>query len=291
MSSSNRKSQFIALLYLVPGFTVYSLFTLWPIAMSIKLSMFSWNGLAEKQFVGFDNFIAIFGTQTFLRSFSVALILVPFYAIIPVALALFIVHSYRRTRSPLMPTYRVLVFLPQAMPTVAIVVPWLWIYSLNGPINGVLSVVGMRGIRRAWIGEFGTALPAIGVIASWMTLGFALVVMMSGINRIAVEYYEGVRVDGGNRLHELIHVTIPGLRQELAVLISINTVSALRSFDLVYMTTRGGPGTATLVPGIVIYRLAFQRGEFGTAAAMATLFSLFATVTAIVIWRAWSRGL
>jgi raffinose/stachyose/melibiose transport system permease protein len=109
------------------------------------------------------------------------------------------------------------------------------------------------------------------------------VLFLAGVQKIDPQLYDAARVDGANAWQEFRYVTLPGLRGEIAVALTLTIVAALRSFDLVYVLTRGGPGTATSVPGLEIFERAFTRGQVGSAASLAVVLTiLIFAVTAVI---------
>ena len=136
---------------------------------------------------------------------------------------------------------------------VVVGVLWRWMFNpVSGPINQVLSLVGLDSWRQAWLGSFEFALPAVGSIGSWVQYGFCMVLFLAGIQRIPTEQYEAAELDGANALNRFIYITVPGLRAEIGVAMITTMISALRVFDLIYATTKGGPGETTLVTGFLI---------------------------------------
>ena len=166
---------------------------------------------------------------------------------------------------------------------------WNWIYATDGPFNQALRAVGLGDLARPWLGDFTWALPAIGFIGAWMLMGLCMVLFVAGIQQIPSSLYDAVRVDGGGRIRELITVTIPGLRYEFGVVLTLTIVTALKTFDLVFVLTRGGPGTETTVPGLLLYNRAFVDGRVGQACAIAVVLAILVFVVTVVIDRVASR--
>jgi ABC-type sugar transport system permease subunit len=178
-----------------------------------------------------------------------------------------------------------ILFLPQIVAPVVVGVSWRWIFDENGPVNAVLRAVGLGSLARGWLGDFGWALPAVGLIGTWSMLGLCMLLFMSGIQKIPPSLYDAARTDGAGPLRELVLVTIPGLRNELAVAATLTVIVALRVFDIVFVTTQGGPGTSTLTPSFLIYQRAFMTGQVGMAAAIATVLMLIVFAVAFTISR------
>ena len=137
------------------------------------------------------------------------------------------------------PLFRVGLFLPYIMPGVLIGVVWRWLLNpVFGPVNAAL---GHRREPATWLGDFRLALPTVGLIGAWAAYGFCYVVFLAGMQKIPRELYEAARLDGANGLEEFRTVTLPGLRREMAVVLSVNLINALRVFDVIAATTGGGP--------------------------------------------------
>ena len=110
--------------------------------------------------------------------------------------------------------------------------------------------VGLGSLAQSWLGDFDVALPAVGLVGTWVCYGLAMVLLTAGVQKIPPSLYDAARVDGAGIVREFFAVTLPALRGEIAVALTLTTIYALRNFDLVYITTKGGPGDATSVPGV-----------------------------------------
>ncbi|GAB3883294.1 hypothetical protein GCM10027612_15170 [Microbispora bryophytorum subsp. camponoti] len=176
-----------------------------------------------------------------------------------------------------------MLFLPQVIPLVAAGIAWSWLLSSTGLVNQLLGYVGLDGVARAWLGDFSTALPAVGVIGAWVLLGLCTILLLSGMSKIDPALYEAARMDGANSLREFISITVPSLRQEIGVCVTLTVIAALASFDIVYVSTQGGPGNATMVPGLEIYYLAFSERQVGMASALAVVLMLLVILVALPI--------
>ena len=137
---------------------------------------------------------------------------------------------------------------------------WRWIYAPDGPLNRAFDAVGLDGFSRAWLGDFTFALPALGLVGTWVTFGLVFVLFIAGGPEISTEQYEAARIDGAGVVREFFAVTLPSLRREITVALVLTITAALRNFDVVFVTTRGGPGTNTEVPSMFIFRSVFQTG-------------------------------
>jgi len=169
-------------------------------------------------------------------------------------------------------------------------IAWSWLLSSTGVANQFLSAVGLGGITRAWLGDFSTALPAVGLIGAWVLLGLCTVLLLSGMTKIDPSLYEAARIDGAGLWREFTAVTLPSIRQEIAVCVTVTVIAALASFDIVYISTQGGPGDATMVPGLEIYELAFSHRQVGLASALAVVLIVVVLACVLPIQRLARKG-
>ena len=280
-----REPRLVGLVYISPAMSLYALFVIVPFLLALYLSLFNWDGVTSLTFAGFTNYEAIWKEPELLAAFAHAAILIIFFAFLPIAIALLLTAVM--TRAPIrgLTSYRAVLFLPQVMAPVAIAVVWEWVLGPNGPVNGFLRDIGAGALAQPWLGSFAWALPAVGVIGSWIGYGFAMVLFMSGVEKIPTSLYDAARVDGAGPLREFFTVTLPGLRNEVTVMSVLAVTGALTSFDIIYVLTGGGPGTQTVVPAYQLYTLAFSDFRVGTAAAMGVVLGTIVFILAVVILR------
>jgi raffinose/stachyose/melibiose transport system permease protein len=276
----------IGYLFILPALAVYAAFVLWPFGRAVWLSLHQWDGLLPKTWVGLDNYREIVESGPLRSAFAHSLVLIVFYSVIPVTLGLVLAAALSRARIRGQAAFRTILFLPVVMPMVVVAVIWRMIYApQDGSLNELLRAVGLDSLTRPWLGDFGLALPAVGIIGTWVMMGLALVLFMAGVQRIPQSLYDAARVDGAGPLREFFAVTLPNLRGEIAVALTLTTIAALRNFDLVYLTTQGGPGDSTSVPAFQVYNRAFQLGQIGSAAAIGISLALVIFVITFLITR------
>jgi raffinose/stachyose/melibiose transport system permease protein len=274
----------IAYLYLAPALLMVVVFVLLPVLHTVYLSLVRWDGVTAATWVGLGNYADILTDPQLRALFLHSLELVFFFAVLPISLGLLITALLSRRAVRGMTFYRSILFLPQVVSMVVIAVAWQWIFAQHGVANQLLGVVGLdRGI--AWLGDFTWALPAIGIVGAWLSTGLCMVLFLSGVQKIDTSLYEAARLDGANAWQEFRHITLPGLRAEISVALTLTVVGALKSFDVVYLLTKGGPGTSTAVPGYEIFARAFGRGQAGSAASLAVVLTIIILVVSIAISR------
>ena len=282
---TGRRNRYLPYLYLLPAFVFFAPFVFVPFLHTLGLSFYEWDGLTKPVLAGLGNYREALGSELVRSAFGHALVLVFFFGVLPVLLALPIAVASARTRIPGGTALRALIFLPQAIATVVIGVSWGWILALDGPLNAGLQALGLEGAVVDWLGSFDWALPSLGIVGTWTLLGLCVALFFAGLQQIPGSLYDAAAVDGAGRWREFFAVTLPGLTGPIAVALTVTVVSALRTFDLVFVTTRGGPGTETVVPGLLIYRRAFEDGRLGSAAAIAVMLSLVVFAATFLINR------
>jgi raffinose/stachyose/melibiose transport system permease protein len=268
-------------LYVLPAAAVFAIFVLYPLLQGVWLSLWEWNGLTPASWAGLDNYAEIVQDPSLRSAFVHSAFLTLFYTVAPIFIGLFLAVMLMHPRVRAVSFVRAILFLPQILPVVAIGIVWRWIFSPDGALNTALTGLGAGALARGWLGDYTWALPSIGLVATWIVTGFCMVLFLVGIQHIPTELYDAARVDGARGRDEFRHVTLPGLRNELAVAVIVTTISAFRSFDLIYVLTQGGPGDSSAVPSWQVYRRAFFYGEIGSAAALGV--TLAAVIFLIVI--------
>ncbi len=279
-STLSKQIQWKAYLYILPAFAVLALFLMVPFAQSIYLSFFNWNGITAATWAGVDNYANIVTDQVIRASFGHAGLLIVFYAVIPITVGLLLTAIMgRATRLRGGGFFRTVLFLPQVIASVVVATTWVAIYAPDGLANQIV------GGHKAWLGDFSTALPAVGLIGSWVQIGLCLVLFVSGVGQIPAELYEAARIDGAGLVREFFTVTLPGLLGQISVALTLTVIAALKTFDLVYVTTHGGPGNATSVPSFQAYNLAFNVGRVGSASAIGVVLALLIAIVTAAITR------
>jgi raffinose/stachyose/melibiose transport system permease protein len=249
------------------------------------LSFYQWDGITPATWNGWENYATVLNDPYVRGAFLHSFVLVVFYSLFPVAIGLVLASALVRVVRHGSAVFRTILFLPQTIALVVVAIAWRWIYAPEGAINEVLRLAGLGDLARAWLGDFTFALPALGVVGTWVMYGFPMLIFIAGMQRIPQSLYDAARIDGCGPVREFFHVTLPSLRHEIALALTLTFIAAFRVFDLVYISTRGGPGSETNVPALEIYGHAFERYEVGQAAAIGVLLTLTVLVAALVISR------
>jgi raffinose/stachyose/melibiose transport system permease protein len=269
-------------MWVLPALAVYGGFVLYPLVETVEYSFYNWDGIGVATPAGLGNYQRVFTESALYTSIVNSFVLIVFFTVIPVILGLISAVLMREIRGRGTGTLiRTLLFLPEVIPLAGAAIAWTWMYSPDGVVNQVLHAVGLGSLQQAWLGDFSTALPSVGIIGTWVVTGFCTVLLLVGIAKIDQSLFEAARLDGAGRWQEFRAITLPGLRRELVVCVTVTIIAALASFDVVYISTQGGPGYNTMVPGLEIYQLTFIKQQVGQASALAVV--LVALVLVIIV--------
>ncbi|GAB2618961.1 carbohydrate ABC transporter permease [Pseudactinotalea suaedae] len=271
--------------YLGPALLLFGGFLLYPLARSVQYSLYSWDGLGASTFVGLDNYVALVQEEQLRDAFGHALVLIGFFAVLPLAIGLLLAAVLNRGRVRGLGLFRTVVFLPQVIAMVVVAVAWRQIYAPEGTLNTVLRAVGLEQLTRSWLGDYTWTLPAVGMVGTWVQTGLVTVLLLAGMARLPREQYEAARLDGAGAVREFFSLTLPSIRAEIAVALTLTIVAALKTFDLVYVTTGGGPGTSTTVPAYEVFQRAFREGAVGSATAIAVTLTVLIFAINLVVNR------
>ncbi|WP_226345920.1 carbohydrate ABC transporter permease [Agilicoccus flavus] len=280
----------IAWVYVAPALLVYGAFLLYPLVRSVQISFYDWDGLTLGTWVGFDNYVEVLRDEGLRAAFGHALVLMLFFAVIPLVVGLMLAAILDRAKVHGLGFFRTVVFLPQVVAMVVVAVAWRRIYAPDGTLNSFLQAVGLDGLTRAWLGDYALALPAVGFVGTWFETGLVTVLMLAGMGQIDRGLYEAARLDGAGPVREFFSITLPAVRGEISVALTLTVIAALKTFDLVYVTTKGGPGNQTSVPSYEVYHRAFELGQVGLASAIGVSLTIVIFAISFLITRIVERG-
>jgi multiple sugar transport system permease protein len=269
--SRKHREWLAAALFLLPDALGLLVFLGVPMILSLSLGFFEVSGFGDYRFIGLDNYQRMFNDSLFLKSLRVTLlyvvILVPALYIAGLGLALLMKQPL-----PFIGLLRAMFFLPYVISLV--VIGLLWDYMLVdrvGIVNKLLSRLGIGG--QSWLGSPDLALGTLLFVTVWFLMGYYMIIFLAGLQEIPREYYEAARIDGAPPWRTFLDITLPLLKPTSFFVLLISTVSAFagaQGFDLVYIMTKGGPANSTSLVIYYIYQQAFQFGQYGYAAAMAS---------------------
>ncbi|WP_370677867.1 carbohydrate ABC transporter permease [Pleomorphomonas sp. PLEO] len=168
--------------------------------------------------------------------------------------------------------YRTIIFMPVVISSIAVAFVWMLILDPNvGPLNAIVKTLGLTPPRLGWLGDPSISLWMLLLIAAWQNVGFQMMLILAGLQAIPKENYEAASLDGARGLTAFWYITLPGIRNVLVLATLITVIGGFKVFDLVFVTTGGGPANATQVLGTYTYTQAFAFGNMGYANAMAVV--------------------
>jgi raffinose/stachyose/melibiose transport system permease protein len=243
----------VALTFLAPAVVLYGLFVLYPIVQSARYSLYDWNGLGPlDDFVGLDNFRRAFDDRFFREALrhNLIIIVLSLALQIPAALALaMLLNSRIKGRA----TLRMLFFAPYVLSEVVTGVVWRQILRPGGMLDQGLDAVGAGGLSREWLADPNVVLYSMFFVISWKYFGFHMILLLAGLQQIPDSLREAAAVDGAGPWTTFRYITLPLLGPTIRVSVFLSVIGALQLFDLVWVTTRGGPIGASSTMATFLY--------------------------------------
>ncbi|MER8601020.1 sugar ABC transporter permease [Mesorhizobium sp. M1339] len=272
------------MLYLIVPAIAYIALVIVPIVMTARLSLYKTNGFTTPEWVGFDNYTRMVGDRAVRKALVNTLIWTAVTMTVPVAIGLVyaaVLNSpVLRGRAIL----RALIFLPSTMSLVTLGIMFSLVYNSSfGALNGALNKIGLGFLIQDWLGDPNLVLYSLVAVFAWQFSGLSMALFNAGIQQIPEELYEAAQLDGANNLQRFFYVTLPGVRQVLIVVIALTGILSLRSFDLVYVLTKGGPDNASALLGFLMYVQTFVNRNQGYGAAIA-VFILFLSLAFAIVY-------
>lgn len=257
------------LLFVCPAFAVYGLFVLWPFFNTIYYSLTDWDGAQPaKNFVGLANYREMWGDSLMWLSLRHNLIWIALGTLTPVVIGLVLANLVWSGVIGRI-VFRTIFFMPVVLSAVVVGIIWHWIYHpLFGPINVLLRGIGLEQVARGWLGDYHTALYALLLAALWAYFGFCFVILLAALQGVDMNLHDAAMIDGAGSFKRFLHVTIPQLAPVLTMLTAFTLIGGFNVFDIIFITTKGGPANATDVLATYTYRQAFTLNEVGYGAAL-----------------------
>jgi raffinose/stachyose/melibiose transport system permease protein len=258
-------------IFVLPAFLVFAGIVLVPIFVSAYYSTLQWDGIGKGVYIGIKNYVAMFNnlnSDSFPKSIANALILAGLSVFIQLPLALmFALLLDQGVKGESF--YRTVYFIPVIISTVAIGQLWLKIYHPTfGLLNYILTSVGLQSLTREWLGRMDTALMAVFVPVVWQYIGYHMLLLYAAAKTIPRDLYEAARIDGASGLGTALRITIPLISPMIKVCVTFAVIGSLRSFDLVYVLTNGGPIHATELPTTIMFNSIFRKYLYGYGSAI-----------------------
>jgi len=247
--------------FLLPALTIYTAFTAYPVLRTI------WNSFhrvlpRKEEFVGLANYAALAKDDLFWRAVGNTFIWACASPLAEVGIALFLALALY-ARVPGMRFFRIAWFTPVLMSYVVVGIIWVWIYNYDwGAANAILRTLGLERWAAAWIGDPKLALPSLIFITTWMWSGFNMVVLLAALHSLPSEVIEAAELDNCGWGAKLWHIIIPLIKPTLLNLLVLSFIGKMKIFDLVWITTKGGPLWSTETVSTYLYKRAFEWSTF-----------------------------
>ena len=254
-------------LMLVPSFGLLMLFTYYPAAVAMVESFFDWKPGVRNDFVGLYNYRRVLTDPVFWFSWRNVLIIAFWRFTVPFAIPILVAEAIFNLKSKGAKNfYRMAILVPILVPGIVNLMLWKWIYSApDGGLNLILRAVGLAELTRPWLGSTATALPAILFMGFPWVVGTAPLIYLAGLLNISGEVIDASLIDGCSTTRRIISIDLPHLLPQIRLFLIFGIIDVFQSFGGQLALTRGGPGIATIVPGLYLYKMAFGLERFEKA--------------------------
>ncbi len=257
------------ILYIGPALLFVVVFVLFPTVQVLRFSVTDWTGFGHRTFNGLTNYREMFTDSRFLEALATNLIYVVFFSFVPIVLGIALAVLVGRSRLRGERFFRGVLLIPQVVAPVAMGVIFGWILAPSfGLVNTALRAIGLEQLQRPWLGSNTFAPISVGLVGTWLWLGFVLIIFLAGIQKIDESLYDAAKLDGAGPLRQFTAVTLPELRSEIAVVTIVTLIRAFGSgvFGVVQAITEGSYRTTPV--SLLGYKVAFVQGRLGYGSAI-----------------------
>ena len=273
------------LIFLLPALVLFLGVLIAPIGVSAYFSLFDWNGFGAKTFIGLSNYKELFTSNAigFVKALRNSLLLAALsvFLQLPLALGLALILGRKIKGERL---FLSVYFMPVLISTVVIGQLWLKIYNPEyGILNVFLRAVGLGNLAKIWLGTKQTALGAVFVPVLWQYVGYHMLLLYAGVKSVPTELREAAMLDGASAWQVDRYIVLPYIKSILRVSVIFAVTGSLKSFDLIYVLTNGGPLHATEVPSTLMISMLFLRNRYGMGSTIAVLLIVLCFFFALLI--------
>lgn len=287
LQDRKRNERITAYLFIAPAVVLLIAFLVVPMIYTAYFSVFKYQIMRPDNidFIGIDNYTKLFADKNFWVALKntvyFTIIVVPAQCALALGLALLVSKKFRGVS-----VFRTMYFSPQLTSMVVIAVLWSVLYNANpntGLINSLLVNIGLKPIN--FLTNEHTAMNAIIFMSAWQGAGYQMMIFLAGLQGIPRDQYEAASVDGATKWNQFCYITLPGLRGTIKYVIMITMIQAMKLFTQPYIMTQGGPKNATKTLVYYIYTQGFQKGNFGYACSIATVFFVIVVTMSLTMKR------
>src|SRR6201996_3567179 len=287
-----REHVFVTIFGIVIPLALFAAFIGYPIAYTIYLSFFEWNGMApSKTFVGFANYAYMLHDKYFYISLENNLKWLVVSLAFPVVLGFLIAYAMR-VRAVFFPTLlRTAIFFPVTMSLIAVGLMFLLILNpIFGAFDTVLRSVGLGFLVREWFGDYHIAIYTLAFVGGWAFTGLPMIFYFAGLGDVPKETFDAAHIEGAGHLRMMFRVALPQLRPVTAVVVLLTLFESLKAFDLIAVMTKGAPFGRTNVLGYLVYLESFWNSRFGYGATISVAILLLSIAIASLLLGKLFRG-
>ena len=271
-------------LFVAPAVVILAIFWVYPILNMGYLSLFKWDLISPKmQFVGLQNFQALFADQQFWQTFVNTVIYTLFVVGLGVTLGLF-VAVYLKEHTKTNGFIQAVIFSPYVVSLASVALLWMWIMNKDyGLLNSILGFFDIGAVD--WLGDSHVALVSLILISVWKSVGYDALILVSAIQGIPAHLYEAARLDQASPWTTFRKITLPMISPTLFFLVVVDAIASLKVFETIQIMTAGGPQNATNTLVFSLYQYGFQFNKVGYAAAIGVVLLALIAVFAIVYFK------
>lgn len=278
-----RKTLMTALLFILPFFILYTIFTIWPVIQGFYVSLHKWGLMGKLKYIGFDNYAKFIGDKNFWgalkNTFIFVIITTPLLVIIAMILAMFANRPTKMKKG-----LRIAYYLPSVLSvSVASFIAKYTFTPYTGLVNGVLHSLGILSpsAELQFLQDKSLVWVTISSMTIWWTIGFSMMLYISALQDISAEIYEAASIDGASKRQQLFSIVLPLLKPTTWLVLLLQMIACFKVFGQIFMITGGGPAGSTRPLIQYIYENAFEKNNMGYAAAMS--YVLFAILVVLSI--------
>jgi ABC-type sugar transport system permease subunit len=274
----------IAYVFLAPAFILMAIFLVYPVVQSLILSFYEWNGIAPREYVGLENFERLIEDDVLYLAIRNNVIFSVFTTFGTVGLGFLLALAIER-RVKGWRVFKVAYFLPVMVS--GTVVGLLWEKLLDPTFGAVNIFLGWLGVQNppAWLGDPVFAMVALIIVTIWQYAGFPMIIFLAAIENIPQDIHDAATIDGVNTWQRALRIILPLVSNVTVTIILLQLIFSFKVFDIVWTMTQGGPGEATNVLAVYLYRTAFRFTEFGYGAAISVVMFLIIFLMSMVYLR------
>ena len=283
-----KKSVLFAYLIIPVVIFVFSVFV--PLVTALVYSFFQWKGGPVKTFNGLTNYITLFKDSTFWLSFRHNIFLVLVCIVGQIGIAFIFVLMINSKLVKLKGIHRTFGFCPSTVAAVSIGFIWQMIYDYNrGLINWFLDKIGRADLRQVWLNNEGLVMLLVAIPLVWQWIGYYMVILLSAISSIDQEIFEVAELDGANAIQRAVYIVFPLVKNTILVCITLCIAGNMKAFDNIYVMTKGGPGTSSMVMAMYGYQVSFSQQNMGYGSAISV--GIFVLSLLVIGGSQWLIGL